>query len=45
MGMAYAVEQEKPDAVLHLGDHTDDAHDLGRAFPGLAIISVRGNND
>ncbi|WP_306487352.1 metallophosphoesterase [Agathobaculum sp.] len=45
MGMAYAVEREKPDAVLHLGDHTDDAHDLGRAFPGLAIISVRGNND
>ena len=45
MGMAYAVDREKPDAVLHLGDHADDAQDLGRAFPGLVIISVRGNND
>lgn len=45
MGMAYAVDREKPDAVLHLGDHADDAQDLGRAFPGLIIISVRGNND
>lgn len=45
MGMAYAVEREAPDAVLHLGDHAEDARDLGRAFSSLPILSVRGNND
>ena len=45
MGMAYAVEREKPDAVLHLGDHADDAREIERAFPGLVVIRVRGNND
>ena len=33
MAMAYAIEREKPDAVIHLGDHTDDADDIRRAFP------------
>ena len=37
MSMAYAIEREKPDAVLHLGDHTDDADDIRRAFPALTI--------
>ena len=45
MGMAYAVDRETPDAVLHLGDHADDARELERAYPGLAVIRVRGNND
>ncbi len=36
---------KKPDAVLHLGDHTDDADDIRRAFPALTIYHVRGNND
>ena len=45
MSMAYAIEREKPDAVLHLGDHTDDADDIRRAFPALTIYHVRGNND
>lgn len=45
MGMAYAVEREAPDAVLHLGDHADDARELERAFQGLTVLSVRGNND
>ena len=31
MSMAYAIEREKPDAVIHLGDHTDDADDIRRA--------------
>ena len=31
MAMAYAIEREKPDAVIHLGDHTDDADDIRRA--------------
>ena len=45
MGMAFAIEREAPGAVLHLGDHADDARDLERAFPGLPILRVRGNND
>lgn len=45
MAMAYAIEREKPDAVIHLGDHTDDADDIRRAFPALTIYNVRGNND
>ena len=45
MSMAYAIEREKPDAVLHLGGHTDDADDIRRAFPALTIYHVRGNND
>ena len=28
VSMACAVEREAPDMVLHLGDHTDDAHEL-----------------
>ena len=45
MSMAYAIEREKPDAVLHLGDHTDDVDDIRRAFPALTIYHVRDNND
>ena len=37
MAMAYAIEREKPDAVIHLGDHTDDADDIRRAFPVLLV--------
>ena len=44
-GMFWAVEREAPDAVLHLGDHTDDARELERAWPQLPVYRVRGNND
>ncbi|MDO4269966.1 MAG: metallophosphoesterase [Eubacteriales bacterium] len=45
IGMLYAVEQEKPDAVIHLGDHVGDARDIERAYPLLPVYRVRGNND
>ena len=45
IAMAYATEREAPDAVLHLGDHAEDAHELSRVFPGLTVLGVRGNND
>lgn len=44
-GMFYAIEQDKPDAVVHLGDYTEDAGELMRAYPRLPVYSVRGNND
>ena len=43
--MAAAVEREKPDAVIHLGDYADDARELERLFPMLPVYRVRGNND
>ena len=45
LGIYDAIEREKPDAVVHLGDYTDDAAELQRAYPLLPIYSVRGNND
>lgn len=43
--MQLAVEQEKPDHVIHLGDHCADADKLERLYPTLPILSVRGNCD
>ncbi len=43
--MAKAVELEKPDRILHLGDVTRDARRLQEAFPELEIVGVRGNCD
>ena len=45
IAMAAAVEREKPDAVIHLGDYADDARELERLFPMLPVYRVRGNND
>ena len=45
MGMAFAVDREKPDAVIHLGDHAEDAREIERAFPSVTVYRVRGNND
>lgn len=44
-GMFYVIEQEKPDAVIHLGDYAEDAQELARAYPMLPVYQVRGNND
>ncbi len=35
----------KMEAVLHLGDHAEDAAELAARFPKLRFFSVRGNND
>ena len=43
--MLHAVREEKPDLVLHLGDHARDAEALQRELPGLDIRFVRGNCD
>ena len=43
--MYAAVEEHRPDMVLHLGDYARDAEDLERQFPGLDVRFVRGNCD
>lgn len=40
-----AVYATRPDAVVHLGDHCADADELAGDFPGLPVLSVRGNCD
>lgn len=41
--MQLAVRRERPDAVIHLGDHCADADRLAEEFCGLPVLSVRGN--
>ncbi len=43
--MRRAVESEKPDRVLHLGDVVRDARQLQRDYPDLPMEWVRGNCD
>ena len=43
--MREAVRRERPDAVIHLGDHFTDADALAQEFAGLPVLSVRGNCD
>jgi len=43
--MIDAIDQEQPDAVIHLGDCTDDVNELEEMYPALPIYRVRGNND
>ena len=43
--MLLALRREKPDAVVHLGDHADDADVIAREFPYLPLYRVRGNCD
>ena len=43
--MCDAVRRERPDAVIHLGDLVPDADRLAQEFPGLPVLSVRGNCD
>lgn len=40
-----AIERELPDAVIHLGDHAEDAQELMRSYPEIDFYTVRGNND
>ena len=44
-GMRRAIELEKPDRVLHLGDVVRDGVKLSVACPGLELEQVRGNCD
>ena len=43
--MCAAIEEHKPDLVLHLGDTSRDAEELRRLYPTLDIRFVRGNCD
>lgn len=45
LDMFNLVESLSPDAVIHLGDHDEDAKDLQRSYPDITVYSVRGNND
>ena len=39
------IEREKPNCVLHLGDHLSDAEDLQYAFDKIPFYCVPGNCD
>ena len=43
--MAGIISKEKPDQVLHLGDHERDARALQARFPALDFRLVSGNTD
>ena len=43
--MMQAVERERPERVLHLGDHAADAVQLQAALPALPVEMVCGNCD
>ena len=42
-GMVQAIEEEKPDQVIHLGDLMGDAEELSWRFQTLPICMVPGN--
>ncbi|MBE6956594.1 MAG: metallophosphoesterase [Ruminococcaceae bacterium] len=44
-GMRQAVELERPDSVIHLGDLERDAQLLEQEYPNLPITGVPGNCD
>lgn len=43
--MVQAVRRESPDAVIHLGDHEQDAQKLMAQYPQLPLYQVCGNCD
>lgn len=43
--MRNAVLLEKPDTIIHLGDHERDADELKREFPLIPLLAVAGNCD
>ena len=43
--MLKAIDEETPEYVIHLGDHTSDADELKKQYPMLPILSVKGNCD
>lgn len=44
-GMRDALDLERPDYVIHLGDLEQDAQFLAQEYPSLAIAAVPGNCD
>ena len=43
--MLIATEKTKPDAIVHLGDHINDAKSLKQRFPDIPFYMVIGNMD
>ena len=43
--MRSVVENEMPDAVIHLGDHITDADKLSELYPDIQMFKVLGNTD
>lgn len=43
--MRRCIDAVKPDALIHLGDHYDDAQAIGEEYPGLRLYQVPGNCD
>ena len=43
--MCAAIDEYKPDLMLHLGDYARDAEELQRRYPRLDIRFVQGNCD
>ena len=40
-GIRDAVFLEKPDYLIHLGDHCGDAQEISREFPMLPVVAAR----
>ena len=46
LGWMYeAIERDKPDQVIHLGDLSEDAREAALAYPTLPFCTVPGNCD
>ena len=43
--MRLAIERTKPDAIIHLGDHYDDASALAEEYQNIRFHQVPGNCD
>ena len=43
--MRYAIEQTRPDSVIHLGDYYDDGETLSEEYPHIPFHQVPGNCD
>lgn len=43
--MRLCIETVKPDALIHLGDHYDDAQAMAEEYPGLRVYQLPGNCD
>lgn len=43
--MRRCIEAVKPNAIVHLGDHFDDAEAMKEEFPGIPMYRVPGNCD
>ena len=40
-----AIEAARPDAVIHLGDHLEDAESMETVFSTVDFYQVPGNSD